>query len=156
MECSTAMSNIEATAGKVREASFKEKLDLSDQEMIDLVLDKILEFKELLRGKINEIEDVIVQLEELTWCDEKALKNKVLKQTINDVISSARDWSTTLSKNYNRAKDAIADLTPIEEMEELKDSIDDLVDATNTLERAIFFYPMDETFSKITRELTDL
>lgn len=155
MECTTAKSNIEAIAGKVREASFKEKQYLSKDEIINQFLDKILDFKQLVRNKVSEIESIIDKLEELTWCDFTALDEESLKK-LNDVISGAKDWSTSLNRRYANCVKALDGKVTIAELEEWKNAIDDLAEAASDLEKAAFIFPSDDDFVSVTRELKHL
>jgi hypothetical protein len=152
MECTTAKSNIEATAGIVREASFKEKQHLSNEEIINQFLDRILDFKQLIRNKVSEIESFIDKLESLTWYDFKSLDQETLKK-VNDVISGTKDWATSLVRNYSNCFKALDGKVTIEELEEWKNAIDDLEEAALDLEKAAFIYPNDDDINAITEEL---
>lgn len=154
MECSTVRSSIEETAGIVREASFKEKNNLSNEELTNQVLDKILELKKVISDKVSQIEKITVQIEELTWFDIDQ-SDVEIKQKINDLISSSRDWSKSLIKNRDKCVDNLKEAkVTISELSDWNNAIDDLIDTTNTLEKAIFFYPVDEDFKRITDELS--
>jgi hypothetical protein len=152
MELSTAKSNIEATAEIAREASFSEKKRYTKQELTDLLLDKILEFKKMIKDKIEGIEAFIPKLEELSWYNIQNLDDDTQKK-LNDVIAATKDWTNSLNRNYTQCTEVFKEKLTIEEMEDFRNAIDDLDEVTSDLEKSVFFYPNDEEFTKITKEL---
>lgn len=154
MECSAEKAKITETSGLVRNASFKEKEGLTMQQKIDQLLDSILDLKKALSQKIEEIEEFIVSLQEMTWF-EASIYDEDTRRTVNDLISSSRDWSETLKKRHaicmNKLKDTV--LPTIEELDEFKSAIEDLEEATNDLESIVFFHSNDDEFGEITSAL---
>ena len=156
MECSTVKSKIKATAGEIREASYKEKKqNLTGEEIVNQFLDKLLDFKQALRNKISDIERFIIKLEELTWFDFGSLDEETLKQ-LNDVISGTKDWSDSLNRNYSHCIKVLDGKIVVSDLDELKQSISDLEEAADDLEKAVFIFPHDEDFINISNELANL
>jgi hypothetical protein len=156
MECTTAKSKIEATAGEVREASYKEKAhNLSHDEIVNQFLDRLWDFKVAIRTKISEIEGFIVRLEELTWFDFSSLDEESLKQ-LNDVISGTKDWTGSLNRNYATCVKVLDGKLVVSDLDELKESIMDLDEAADDLEKAVFIFPNDEEFKVISQQLSEL
>jgi hypothetical protein len=155
MECSTEKDHISAAAGRVKEASFKERQELTNEELINRLLDKILEFKSAINKKIGNVESHISSLEEITWYDINVFDEET-KRLMNDVISSTKDWSDSLNKWHDKCINTLDLKIQPEELAKLKSAVEDMEDANQDLESVIFYHPNDKDFNKITDELKNL
>lgn len=155
MQCSTAKAAINQTATTVRDASYKDKQELTHEQAVDLLLDSILEFKKFLREKIESVNTHIEKLEQITWFDVSMFDDET-KRKVNDVISSTNDWFESLNKWYQRALVNINSRVQPSELEEFGSAIYDLKDANNDLEKAVFVYPNDEEMTAITEKFKNL
>ncbi len=155
MECLTPRSHIEATAGRISEASYKEKKTLTDEQIMDQFLDQINLFKKSIKTKVKEVEGFITSVEQLSWFDFHVLEEDSL-QRINDVISASNDYLESLNRNYDRCLEVLKGRITIAELKDLKIAAEDLEEATHDLEKSVFFYSKDEDMKKVTDELSKL
>lgn len=144
--------NISKTLTQVRNMTFYEKSSsLQNLEQIDSFLDRILDLKKLLNSKTEKINGLIDEMEKLTWFSDVD-QNEL--QLINDLISSAKDLRTTLIRLYFstgvlRNKDVAN-----QEIQELKNSIDDLKESCEDLESRFFYLPEMPEFKETSKELS--
>ena len=144
--------NISKTLTQVRNMTFYEKSSsLQNLEQIDSFLDRILDLKKLLNSKTEKINGLIDEMEKLTWFSDVD-QNEL--QLINDLTSSAKDLRTTLIRLYFstgvlRNKDVAN-----QEIQELKNSIDDLKESCEDLESRFFYLPEMPEFKETSKELS--
>ena len=153
MDSLTYKSKISQTFENVREFSFKEKREASvyDEAKINILLDKILEFKKVFGDKTDKINGLIEKIEQLTWftdVDSESLKS------INDLISSIRDLHTSLKRQYVPLNVIRSKGIAKEEIKNFKAAIDDLKEIASDLESRFFFLPNIPDFEETTKELS--
>ncbi|NEW78112.1 MAG: hypothetical protein GZ086_01550 [Gelidibacter sp.] len=152
MECVSQKSEIINTFSSVRDFSFKEKQSpLLDEEQMNGFLDAILDFKKGLSKKAQDIYDFSDRIEKLSWfndLDEECL------MVANDLISAAKDLSSTLirqyvSMNFIRSKGIAKD-----EIKNFKNAIDVFKETYTDLESVLFFLPEMPDFVETSKELS--
>lgn len=152
MDCTTYKPHIFETFQNVRNLSFEEKKEaLFDEKKINKFLDTILEFKKQFVAKTDRIDDIIEEIEKITWFNELDTESLMM---INDLVSSIRDLHSSLlrqyvSLNFIRSKGIAKD-----EIRNFKASIDNLKDVANDLESRFFFLPKIDDFQETTKELS--
>ncbi len=152
MNCVSKYPQLSETYEKVRILSFEEKkAAVSDENKMNTLLDAILDLKKMISHKTEIIEELITELESITWIDESG-KNELM--LINDIVSSLKDFRSTLirfyvSMNFIREK-GIAKT----EINQFKNAIDDLKEMTNDLESRFFILPSMPEFQETTKELS--
>jgi len=143
---------IENTFEQVRALSFEEKkASVFDEQKINRLLDKILEFKKTYTTKTNKINFLVEKIEEITWfnnLDEESL------MSINDLISSIRDLHSSLLRQYVSLDLIRSKGIASEETKKFKAAIDDLKDVAADLESRFFFLPNIAGFQETTKELS--
>jgi hypothetical protein len=152
MDCVLHKPKITEAFNAVRNFSFEEKKEaIFDEAKINKLLDAILDFKKVFTTKTEKINDLVIKLEELTWCgdvDEECL------MLINDLISSIKDLHSSLirqyvSLNYIRSKNIAK-----EEIKNFKMAIDELKEISADLESVFFFLPEMPLFKNTTKQLS--
>lgn len=120
-----------------------------DEEINDL-LDDILDFKKLVVNKTDHVESICKRLESFTWfnqLDEECMR------LVNHVIAAARDWRSTLIKQYvnmgSMKKRGIAN----DEIKNFKSALDDLRETCEDMESVFFNLPKNEVFQAVTSSL---
>lgn len=152
MECLSHKSEIINTFSSVRDFSFKEKQSpLLDEEQMNGFLDAILDFKNGLSKKTQDIYDFSDRIEKLSWFDD--LDEECL-MVANDLISAAKDLSSSLirqyvSMNFIRSKGIAKD-----EIKNFKNAIDEFKETYTDLESVLFFLPEMPDFIETTKELS--
>ena len=152
MACIAEKEVLQTTYTNVRNFSFQEKRsELLDEEKIDSFLDAINSFKSSLNTKTSKLNHLGEEFEKLTWfnnLDEECLL------LINDLISSARDLKSSLTRQYFSMeffrKKGIAE----EEIKLFKMAIDDLQESYEDLESVFFFLPEFQDFDETTKKLS--
>jgi hypothetical protein len=152
MDCLSYKSQIADTFEKVRDLSFAEKKEsVLDEQKINRLLDKILEFKKKFSDKTNKINSVVEKIEEITWFN--SLDNNAL-MLVNDLISSIRDLHSSLLRQYISLNFLRSKGIAKEEIKKFKLAIDDLKDVAADLESRFFFLPNISGFQETTKELS--
>ena len=108
-------------------------------------------FKKLLNDKTAKIESICEELESFTWfaqIDDECLR------LLNDVIASARDWRSTLIKQYIQMETLRKRKIASEEISNFKSALDDLRETCEDLESVFFHLPKSESFQEITKQLS--
>jgi len=152
MDCLSYKPQIEDTFEKVRALSFEEKKEaVLDEQKINSLLDKILEFKKKFSDKTNKINSLVEKIEKITWFN--SLDNDTL-MSINDLISSIRDLHSSLLRQYISLNFLRSKGIAKEEIKKFKAAIDDLKDVAADLESRFFFLPNISGFQETTKELS--
>jgi len=152
MDCLSYKPQIADTFEKVRALSFEEKKESAlDEQKINRLLDKILEFKKKFSDKTNKINSVVEKTEEITWFN--SLDNDTL-MSVNDLISSIRDLHSSLLRQYISLNFLRSKGIAKEEIKNFKAAIDDLNDVAVDLESRFFFLPNISGFQETTKELS--
>lgn len=138
----------------VRTFSFEEKKEtLSENDRHNLLLDAILELKEILCVRTEKINQLVDTLEKLTWLSGW---NDDYLRLLNDVIASARDLHSVLLRKYLGVKELKKKNIAKKEIKEMKSAIDNLRDACQDLESTFFFLPAIPEYLATTKELSIL
>jgi hypothetical protein len=152
MDSLTHKIEIADTFSSVRSFSYTEKKSpLMDHQKINVFLDSILDFKNLLKQKTETIVSFNDRIEKITWfndLDEECL------MLINDLIAAIKDLHSSLirqfiSMNYLRQKGIVK-----EEIRNLKEAIDNLKENYQDLESAFFYLPEIPDFKDTTKQLS--
>lgn len=145
-------SFIKRTFAEVREASFKEKsYPLTEEQLTNSFLDSILELKKILQDKTSEIFLINDMMEKLTWVNDVDEESLML---LNDLISVAKDFRSSLIRQYISLNDLRKQGLVKEEIKEFKNGIDALKEAYEDLESVFFFLPKMPDFVETTRKLS--
>jgi len=152
MDCLSYKPQITDTFEKVRALSFEEKKEaVLDEQKINSLLDKILEFKKKFSDKTNKINSLVEKIEEITWFN--SLDDDTL-MSVNDLISSIRDLHSSLLRQYISLNFLRSKGIAKEEFKNFKAAIDDLKDVAADLESRFFFLPNISGFQETTKELS--
>ena len=151
MECLSHKEEITNTFTNVRSFSYQEKVNVLDEEKVDLLLDTIIEFKEMLVNKSSRILDINERIEKLTWYSN--LDDECL-MLLNDLISSAKDLRSTLIRQYASLNSLRKKGIAKEEIKDFKYSIDELKESYEDLESVFFFLPKIQGFKETTKRLS--
>ena len=152
MDCLSYKPQIADTFEKVRALSFEEKKEaVLDEQKINSLLDKILEFKKKFSDKTNKINSLVEKIEKITWFN--SLDNDTL-MSVNDLISSIRDLHSSLLRQYISLNFLRSKGIAKEEIKKFKAAIDDLKDVAADLESRFFFLPNISGFQETTKELS--
>ena len=152
METLSIKSEILKTFTEVRNASFNEKrAALMEEDGINNLLDSILDFKNILKKKTNSVQDIIENLEKLTWFNDL---DEECYMKLNDLISLAKDLRGTLIRQYVNMNIIRVKGVAKEEIKEFKNTIDDLKVAYEDLESVFFFLPNMPDFQETTKRLS--
>ncbi len=152
MDCLIYNPKISEAFETVRKFSFDEKKEtLLDETKVNSFLDKILELQKMLSLKTQKINNLIENVERITWFDNLDNTSLLL---INDLISAIRDLRTTLQKQYIalaliRTK-GIAKI----EIKNFKSAIEDLSEMATDLESTFFHLPNIKEFKETTKQLS--
>lgn len=150
MESFTHKSEIADTFSSIRSFSYQEKTPLMEAGKVDLFLDTMLDFKNSLIEKTEKINDINERIEKVSWFDNLDDESLML---INDLISAAKDLRTSLIRQYVSMnifrKKGIAK----QEIENFKNSIDELRESYEDME-SVFFLPRMPDFVETTRKLS--
>ena len=152
MESLSHKTEIRNTFKSVRTFSYNEKRrPLLDEEKVNSFLDAILDFKNRLSEKTEEIHEINQKLEKLTWLgdlDEECL------MLLNDLISSAKDLHSSLVRQYVAMNSIRKKGIAKEEVSEFKNAIDELKETYSDLESVFFFLPEMPEFVETTKRLS--
>jgi hypothetical protein len=152
MECLEAKETINNTFVAVRDVSYSEKkLRVPTEEEINHFLDKILELQKFLGEKTEKINFVNELLEKITWLN--GINEECLIQ-INTVIGVAKDFHSTLIRQFVKLNFLRTKGIAKQAIKEFKYSIDSLKDAIADLESVFFSLPEIGEFNDITKELS--
>jgi len=152
MECLESKDTIETTFQVVRDASYSEKkLKVPTEEEINKFLDNILELQRLLLDKTVKIEYVTELLEKITWLDK--INEDCLIQ-INTLIGVAKDFHSTLIRQFVRLNFIRSKGIAKQEIKHFKSAIDNLKDSIADLESVFFSLPQMPEFNDTTKELS--
>ena len=152
MESLAHKTEIADTFSSVRSFSYTEKKNpLMDHEKINIFLDSLLDFKDLLMQKTETIISFNNRIEKITWfndLDEECL------MLINDLIAAIKDLHSslirqTISMNYLKQKGIVK-----EEIREFRYTIDNLKENYQDLESIFFFLPKMSDFKETTKQLS--
>lgn len=152
MECLAHKTEIADTFSSVRSFSYSEKKSpLMDHQKINVFLDSILDFKNLLKQKIETIASFNERIEKISWYNDLDEECFML---INDLIAAIKDLHSslirqTISMNYLRQKGLIK-----EEIRNFKDSIDNLKENYQDLESVFFYLSEISDFKDTTKQLS--
>ncbi len=152
MDCLTYKPQIFETFQTVRNFSFEEKKEAAlDENQVNKLLDKILDFKKSLTEKTDKIELVIEEIEKITWFNNLDQDTLIL---INDLISSIRSLYSSLSRQYVSFNFFRVKGIEKVEIKNFKSAIDDLKDIANDLDSRFFYLPKNDEFEETTKELS--
>lgn len=152
MEYLSHKSEIVNTFSNVRSFSYQEKkTPLMDEERVNLLLDAILDFKSNLKAKTDKIYNVNEQIEKITWFNDLDEESLML---LNDLISSAKDLKTSLTRQYISMNSFRKKGIAKEEINDFKNSIDELKESYEDLESVFFFLPEMPDFVETTSKLS--
>jgi len=137
------------------EFSFKEKKNPTfDQKIIHhLFIHALLDFQNTLKELTQKTADITDKLEALTW-----LKLDVSDQSslmiIHKIISLSKDLQSSLMHQYTNINSINSTKTAKEEIENFKNSIDDLQETTKDVEEVFFYLPTEVDFKETSRKLS--
>lgn len=139
------------TFSKVRSFSFDEKSSpLLNEEKVNVLLDTILDFKQLISDKTKKLNNINERIEKVTWFNN--LDNESL-MLINDLISAAKDLRSTLIRQYVSMNFLRKKGIAKSEIKAFKNAIDELKESYEDLESVFFFLPKMPDFNDTTRKL---
>ncbi|MDX9847416.1 MAG: hypothetical protein RBT74_10590 [Tenuifilaceae bacterium] len=142
---------IKETVSNVRSFSFDEKKSpLNSDERINVLLDSINGFKDLLKSKTQKINNINIRLQEITWFNN--LDDDCLR-LLNDIISAGKDLHSSLIRQYVKMGSLRKKGIAKEEIRSLKLAIDDLGEAIEDLDSVFFYLPNSPNFIETTRLL---
>lgn len=152
MESLPHKTEIKDTFSSVRDFSYSEKKNpISENEVNNVLLDAILEFKESIKKKTLKIYEINERIERLTWFTD--LNDECL-MLMNDLIASSKDLHSTLIRQYISMeilrKKGIAKV----EIKDFKNSTDELKEVFEDLESVFFFLPELPGFVETTKQLS--
>lgn len=152
MEATSYKAQIVDTFSHVRDFSYEEKKSpVLDEEAINSFLDKIIDFKNLLKEKNERIYNINERIETLTWFSN--LNDESL-MILNDLISSAKDLRSSLIRFYVSMKNIRIKGIAKEEIKDFKNAIDELKESYEDLESVFFFLPEMPEFVETTKRLS--
>ena len=152
MECLEHRPEIAETFEKVRRLSFEEKKEaIYDEAKINSFLDKILEFKKAFEAKTIRLNELIGNIERLTWYNDVNSENLM---KINDLISAIRDLHSSLQRQWVSLNVIRSKGIAKTETKNFKAAMDDLKDSASDLESRFFFLPKFPDFQETTKELS--
>jgi len=152
MESLSYKSEIADTFSNIRNFSYQEKKSTQlDSEMTNRFLDAILDLKNYLKEKTAKINDIVDEIEKLTWLNN--LDNESL-MLLNDLIAIAKDLQTTLMRQYLSLKFFRTNSIAKEEINDFKNAIEDLKESYEDLESAFFHLPEMPDFKQATKKLS--
>lgn len=144
-------TQINSTFNYVREFSVTEKQSpLCNEEVMNLFLDKVLEFQSFLKDKTNRINTINSRIESLTWFENITDENLL---AINDIISASRDLHTTLIRLYVRINNKKFRSIAKTDISVFKLALDDFREIFNDLESVYFLLPKMPEFIETTKQL---
>ena len=150
--CESNIEKINETFSQLKSISFTEKKNaVHSEEMVNKFLDKILELKNIIQQKSQDIAKINKKLEEITWftdLDEECLMK------VNEIISLCNDLHSSLIKFYIALNPFIKKGIAKAEIKDLKEVISDLKESTQDVESRFFFLPNMPMFIETTKELT--
>ncbi len=151
MESLTLKSEITNTFSRVRNFSFEEKKGFLNEEKVNILLDAILEFKNLFIEKTVKINSINERIERLTWLNGVDEESLLL---MNDLIASIKDAHSTLIKQYVSLNNIRSKGIAKDEISKFKNAIDDLKESYQDLESVFFFLPEISDFKDTTKQLS--
>ena len=153
MECTAPhKSEIIETFMNIRDFSYKEKKSpLLQEEKINSFLDTLSDFKNQLKEKTSEINEINEQIEGITWFND--LDEECLMK-LNDIISLAKDLRSSLVRQYVLMNSIRKKGLAKETIKDFKYSIDELKESYEDLESVFFFLPQMPEFNEITKKLS--
>ncbi|MCH7396502.1 hypothetical protein MM236_00820 [Belliella sp. DSM 107340] len=122
-----------------------------EEEKINSLLDKILDFKKTLYAKTEKLWNIIEGFESLTWFDNLDEESLML---MNDLISSAKDLRMTLIRQYLLMDSLRKKSVAKDEIKAFKEALDELKVACEDLESVFFFLPEMPGFVETTKKLS--
>lgn len=147
-----AKESISNTLANVRTVSFDEKRNPRfDEEQVNKFLDQIIDFKEVLGKKTDDIIDLVESFCAISWLnnlDEECL------MLVNDIISAAKDLHSSLMRQYAKIDFFKKKEIASDEIKRFKFALDDLQEAYVDLESVFFFLPEIEGFVETTKTLS--
>lgn len=149
IKCATKEKIIN-TVSAVRKVSFEEKLN-STEEKLNNFLDAILDFKIMLTEKTAKINELIENLESVTWLQ---IQNEECLMLLNDLVAQAKDLHSSLIRNYVVFNSLKQKGIAKECIKEYKAAIDDFKESYSDIESVFFFLPEMPEFKETTKELS--
>ena len=138
-----------------REFSYKVKknpIEL-DEEMMNEFLDNINLLKKLLIEQTDKINEVIHNIEQITWIDPKEIDEECLKD-INDIISTLKDLHSSLIRQFVQLNPIRKKGIAKSECKAYKGAMDDIKDSYADLESVFFYLPEMPGFVETTKQLS--
>lgn len=152
MDTISEQSAILETFSEVRRFSFQEKNSPSiNKEKLNTFLDSSIDLKLELKNKTSKIQNLVEDIEKITWFDHISEENLIL---INDVISTTKDLHTSLLRQYLALKHSIKNDNTMNEIQDFKNSIDELKESYEDLESVFFYLPELSDFKETTSKLS--
>lgn len=152
MDCLTYKPQIMETFQSVRNLSFEEKKEaVWDEKKMNSLLDRILDLKQYLTTKTDNIENVIERIEKITWFNDLDQDSLIL---VNDLVSSIRNLHFSLQRQYISFNFLHEKGIAKEELQSFKSAIDDLKEIANDLDSRFFYLPNNVEFEETTKELS--
>jgi hypothetical protein len=140
------------TFQSVRNLSFEEKKEaVWDEKKMNSLLDRILDLKQYLTTKTDNIENVIERIEKITWFNDLDQDSLIL---VNDLVSSIRNLHFSLQRQYISFNFLHEKGIAKEELQSFKSAIDDLKEIANDLDSRFFYLPNNVEFEETTKELS--
>jgi hypothetical protein len=138
-----------------REFSYHEKrnpIEFDETEQ-NKFLDNILELKRLLNKKVEKINEIVNDLQKITWVDSIANDEESLK-IINDIISLLKDLHSTLVRQYVMLNGVRKRGIAKAESKNYKNAMDDIKESYIDLESVFFHLPEMPEFIDTTKQLS--
>lgn len=148
--CEENIDQIQQTVDEIHAITRNAIYEESFEEKTNRFLDHILEFKSNLTGISNDIEEIVARFEKLTWIENP---NEDCLKKIRELIDEARKAHSTSIRLYVNINNSSFRNIAKSEVREFKTSLDDIKEAANDLEKAIFIYPNDKEFNDVTAQL---
>jgi len=151
MTPAAAKRNLSRFIERVKTASFEEKKDLqTEEEVINTFLDRILEFKKLLKASTEKLNGISTELEGLTWFQNP--DDEILSQ-LNTLIVLCKDLRSTLVKKYVSFNSLRSTGVARAEIVDYKLAIDLFIESYSDIELAFFILPRNKEFQDVNRKL---
>ena len=154
MDSITYKPQILETFENVRNFSFEEKKEaVMDETKMNKFLDRIIDFKKSLKIKTDKIEEIIESSEKITWFNHLDDDSLLI---VNDLVSSIRNLHSSLHIQYISLQYIQEKGIAKVEMKNFISAIDDLKEIANDLDSRFFFFPNNDEFDKIKKELSQI
>lgn len=152
MECTTSKNRVIDTLIEVNKVSVAEKTN--KQDSINKFLDKILEVKQDLTRRADDLSSINEKVGRVTWVqnltDEELETMRKIIDLLDRIIVSDKKYFIKVSTFISRSK-----ISP-HELSLFKISLDDLIERRQDLNDRFFSLPDDDEFMNDLKELESL